>query len=680
MWRRVASSSPDQAGASTLDYLKSNAAFTHLLRSGESLSGRERNRLFLNLGGHTPGHVARFANASAVSGIDFEDDSRCYGLVDADFDGDVDAWQYSRTAPRLRLMRNDAAPPGRFVAVRLQGTRTNRDALGAVLTLQVSSGEMQALHREVRSMDAFATQSTQWVHFGLGKKGVPGELTIRWPGGASESISGLKAGAFYDIAEGAGKAKPWQPPATPSALKPLPVPPEDRTARGRLVLTGRLPVPPLPSQPIPGSSAPPAAGARLIMLWSATCYECEGQLEKLATAAPALAKAGIGISLLNVDVLADAPQGSLAPAADFLKKHGCGSLPAAAITPETAGLLDIFCRAYVGLRLPHPVPASLLVDSRGCIAVIYRGLLKPETLLADIALLNLPMAELAKAASPFPGTWLDLPGAGAPDSQVLALMREGYVREAAAYAGTWLDAAKAGTLPQQPGTNPVPRAGHALLGEKLTDCHRLLGDKEGVVSSALLALEFDPEHLPSLLTLGRSYAQRGNPAAGLRFLLAARKLAPASAEVLNDTGIALAMSGRVAEAEAAFREALATSPGHVDAHINLARCLEQRGASAEAMETCRKVLQLQPGNSTALYQLASAHLARKEPAEAVRLAIRLTELDSGPWPLHLLASAHLAAGQKEQAAAVIQRGLAAAKESRNAKATAALEQLGAKAK
>ena len=86
MWRRVASQSPtslsDSAEAS--EYLNAWTALGKLLASGRSLSGRERNCCFLNLGGST------FADVSAVSGFDFPDDARGLAVVDWDADGDLD--------------------------------------------------------------------------------------------------------------------------------------------------------------------------------------------------------------------------------------------------------------------------------------------------------------------------------------------------------------------------------------------------------------------------------------------------------------------------------------------------------------------------------------------------------------------------------------------------------------
>ena len=109
-------------------YRKSILQVDALIESGFSLSGHERNCVFLGVGD------GRFATASAVSGFDFYDDARAVVPTDWDGDGDLDVWVANRTAPMVRLLRNDrAAPAGGadWVAVRLQGTTVNRDAVGA---------------------------------------------------------------------------------------------------------------------------------------------------------------------------------------------------------------------------------------------------------------------------------------------------------------------------------------------------------------------------------------------------------------------------------------------------------------------------------------------------------------------------------------------------------------------
>ena len=88
-----------------------------MIETGGSWSGRERNCCFLNTGG------ARFADVSAVTGLDFLDDGRAVAVVDWDHDGDLDLWLGNRTAPRIRFMRNNIDHENRFLKIQLIGRR-----------------------------------------------------------------------------------------------------------------------------------------------------------------------------------------------------------------------------------------------------------------------------------------------------------------------------------------------------------------------------------------------------------------------------------------------------------------------------------------------------------------------------------------------------------------------------
>ena len=102
------------------------------MREGRSWSGHERNNCFANLG------QGSFADVSFVSGLDFADDGRAVAVVDWDGDGDLDLWLRNRTGPQLRLLRNDHPGTGHFLALRLEGTDSNRDAIGATSCYEVN--------------------------------------------------------------------------------------------------------------------------------------------------------------------------------------------------------------------------------------------------------------------------------------------------------------------------------------------------------------------------------------------------------------------------------------------------------------------------------------------------------------------------------------------------------------
>ena len=195
---------PDKAPESLLAsdpnalFLQRTDEINELLDSGASLSGHERNCFFLNTG---DGH---FATASATSGFDFYDDARAVAKCDWDQDGDLDLFFANRTAPRLRFLKNTASNAGNKLSVRLVGTTSNRDAIGARIILH--SGDRKIL-RGLRAGEGFLGQSSKWLHFGLGESETIDSIDVHWPGGSMETFNDLKPNTRIILQQGNKLAK-----------------------------------------------------------------------------------------------------------------------------------------------------------------------------------------------------------------------------------------------------------------------------------------------------------------------------------------------------------------------------------------------------------------------------------------------------------------------------------------
>jgi enediyne biosynthesis protein E4 len=90
---------------------------------------------------------------------------------------------------------------GNFISLKLVGVKSNRAAMGAVVTL------IQGVDRreqEVRSGDGYISQSDLRLHFGLGKAAKAEQIVIRWPSGLVETLNDLPANQYYVVREGAG--------------------------------------------------------------------------------------------------------------------------------------------------------------------------------------------------------------------------------------------------------------------------------------------------------------------------------------------------------------------------------------------------------------------------------------------------------------------------------------------
>jgi len=149
--------------------------------------------LFLNQGG------GRFRDAAAEAGPEFAAPKVARGLACGDFDndGDVDLLMTTNGGPAL-LYRNDLTNGNRSLRLRLTGTKSNRDAIGAVVRAFTPDG---AQMRTVRSGSSYLSQSELAVTFGLGKRDGAQKVVVEWPSGVTQEFATVKAGR-YTLREG----------------------------------------------------------------------------------------------------------------------------------------------------------------------------------------------------------------------------------------------------------------------------------------------------------------------------------------------------------------------------------------------------------------------------------------------------------------------------------------------
>ena len=262
--------------------------FFNLVRAGLSWSGKEQNRCFLNTRG------GRFANVSPLSGLDFPDDGRGVAQVDWDMDGKLDLVFTNRTAPRVRILHNNAPGEFDFIAMRLQGTTSNRDAIGARVEVHLE-GESTPIIKTVRAGDAYASQSSKWIHVGLGKAATIREVIVKWPGGKPESFGPLAVNSRYALVEGGQTAKPWQRPGGNIDLAALPTPEVATEKRAlRTFLNYQAPLPRLSYRSFEGNTAAIASEKpMLVVLWATWCPVCNVELMELARASDEIDDLGV---------------------------------------------------------------------------------------------------------------------------------------------------------------------------------------------------------------------------------------------------------------------------------------------------------------------------------------------------------------------------------------------------
>jgi hypothetical protein len=109
-------------------------------------------------------------------------------FADIDGDGDLDVVITQIAGPPM-LLRNDQALKHHWLRMKLVGTKANRSAIGAWVTVRVGS---QRLSRQVMPSRSYLSQSELPVTFGLGFAHAVDEVEILWPGGARQKVEGLR--------------------------------------------------------------------------------------------------------------------------------------------------------------------------------------------------------------------------------------------------------------------------------------------------------------------------------------------------------------------------------------------------------------------------------------------------------------------------------------------------------
>ena len=159
-----------------------------------SIHSRQRNRCYASIG------TSGFAEVSAVSGLNYPEDTRAMAATDWDHDGDVDVLVLNRTGPQLRVFIN-VLNRRNSVSFRLTGEASNRDAIGARVELKLK-GVPAPLIRTVQAGGGFLSQSSKRLTFGVGESKKVESVTVHWPSGKVHHFKTVTIGSMYELAEG----------------------------------------------------------------------------------------------------------------------------------------------------------------------------------------------------------------------------------------------------------------------------------------------------------------------------------------------------------------------------------------------------------------------------------------------------------------------------------------------
>ena len=161
----------------------------------DSITYRERDFLFVNDG---TGH---FQEMGLQAGDLFREleVGRGVAVLDFDRDGKMDV-ALTRNGSRARLLHNQTATANHWLSLLLRGQKSNRDGIGAWITL-IAGGKRQVAER--RSGSSYLSASQGMVHFGLGSAAGPAQVEVSWPSGRRETFR-LEVDRLVTLTEGSG--------------------------------------------------------------------------------------------------------------------------------------------------------------------------------------------------------------------------------------------------------------------------------------------------------------------------------------------------------------------------------------------------------------------------------------------------------------------------------------------
>ncbi|MBI3681254.1 MAG: tetratricopeptide repeat protein [Acidobacteria bacterium] len=551
-----------------------------LIRSDGSWSGRERKLCYRNRGD------GKFDDVSFVSGLDLPGDGRAFVTMDIDGDGALDLVAGFRTAPQIRILRNQIASNGSLI-LELAGVKSNRDAIGAWATLVT---DRRRLHRYVRSGSGFLSQSSRRLHFGIERGEKPRALEIEWPSGVRQSVADVPASGLFRVLENGAMA-----PIRTAVLAHRAQ--GDRAAAG----TGTWLVEPAPAPPLPGI----ARGHKtLVNFWATWCPPCREELAQWTAAASRFSASGLHVLAASVDE----PQDNQKVAA-FVSRL---NLPFQVVKADAkiVAAWSLLNRHLFDRRLDLGLPTSFLLDEQGRIVKIYKGPTPPAAILGDLA-------ARGPSAFPFPGRWHG-PRPGRNYVEMATAFAE---HGLAAEAERWYELALARKTPDEESVNNF--AGLLLEQGKLDRAETLLRSlrtPEAMANLGTLLLKRDqpreaavefqqalvryPDDAFSENGLGSSLFKLGDLAGAERHFAEACRLDPETPDYQHNLGSVLARAGRFQEAIPRFEAAVKLRPDSLDALNGLAILYAETGQKERALEQFRRALSVDQNHAPTYLNMA----------------------------------------------------------------------------
>ncbi len=650
-WRQVVAKSPDEPRPSH-EYEQGWSAINELIRADGTWSGFERNVFYAN------NRDGTFSDVSGAVGLDFLEDGRAFAFADFDHDGRQEVFLKNRNSPQLRLLKNAAQNLPASISFRLRGTKSNRDAIGAAITIETESGRQTRL---LQAGSGFLSQHSKDVFFGLGPAKGTVRASIRWPGGLVQDFHDLPPNHRVWLEESSEKVR-FEPFATrPSSLGQSPISPTQEAKPLPDTVETWL----LAPVAAPNFYLPDLAGELrtltafrgkplLLNFWIAQSAKCLENLRLFNLVYERWAVQNLQLLTVNVEDPVD-PEKLRA-----LARERQLSVPILRGSDDVAGIYNILYRYLFDRHRDLGLPTSFLIDSLGDIVKICQGLVKPANVERDLRSIPQTEADRLARALPFPGAAATFEFGRNYLSSGSVFFQRGYFEQAAASfqlalrdnpssAEAYYGLGSAQLNQQKPveARQSFERAVklHAGYPDTLANTWNNLGlldTREGRTDEAircfLEALHSSPDHLIALNNLGNAYrlqkewekaretfqrslavspsdpeanyglgmvfAQADDPKRAHEYLQRALKSRPAYPEALNNLGILYLRTQRRDEAVASFEACIRVAPSFDQSYLNLARVYVIEGATEKARTVLLQLLKQNPNHAQAQSMMA----------------------------------------------------------------------------
>ena len=644
-WRQTVASSPDRARPSH-DYEQGWSAINQLIRSDHTWSGYERNIFYANNSDGT------FSDVSGAIGLDFIEDGRSFALADLDLDGRQEVFLKNRNAPQLRILKNAVANLPPSISFRLRGTKSNRDAIGAVITIETKQG-LQT--RSLQAGSGFLSQHSKDVFFGLGSSKGSITASIRWPSGLVQKLDALPINHRIWVEEGSApiRLEEFQAPEL-DKFGELPTQPTETlpsTAETWLLSPIAAPDFSLPDYRTGKLSSLSAFRGKTVLLHF--CTNSDERTQKDWAALNQHSANWNSKGLQGISVVFDDPANQNR---SILAATQLFSFPILSGSDDTAGIYNILFQYMFERRRDIGLPTSFLIDAKGEIVKVYQG--PVEAAHVEHESRNIPQNDadrLAKAL-PFPGVIEASDFKRNYLSYGSVFFQRGYLKQAEAsfqiayrddpesaealygIGSVYLDQQKLAEARQCFERVLKLRASYPDTLAHAWNNLGLLAGREGRTAEAIgdfqEALRLSPDHRAALNNLAAAYrvqkrwedaretyerslhlgpddpeanyglamvfAMTDDTDRAFTFFQRALKARPIYPEAMNNLGILYLRTDRVNEAVAIFQDSIRLAPDFDQAYLNLARVYIDEGSSDKAREILKELLKHHPDHPVAL--------------------------------------------------------------------------------